>query len=49
MKKNPSKQMNAHILNKIYARKVMKNYALLYKSFGKTMDAKTKRVAVSNN
>lgn len=49
LKKNQGKQMNAHILNKIYARKVMKNYALLYKSFGKTMDPKTKRVAVSNN
>ncbi len=49
IKKNQSKQMNAHILNRIYARKVMKTYALLYKSFNKTMEPKTKRLAVSNN
>lgn len=48
--KNPSKQMNGHILNKIYARKVMKNYALLYKSFGKPANQKSNsRVAVSKN
>lgn len=49
-KKNPSRAMNGHILNKIYARKVMKNYALLYKSFGKSVTQKpNSRVAVSNN
>lgn len=49
-KNNPSRAMNGHILNKIYARKVMKNYALLYKSFGKTTQQKANsRVAVSNN
>lgn len=49
-KKNPSRAMNGHILNKIYARKVMKNYALLYKSFGKpTTQKSNSRVALSNN
>lgn len=31
--KDPKPQLNAHILNKIYARKVMTNYVRLYKSF----------------
>jgi peptidoglycan lytic transglycosylase len=48
-KQTPHKAINGHILNRIYARKVMKNYALLYKSFGQTMGPKSKRVAVSNN
>jgi len=49
--KNPqAKPMNGHILNKIYARKVMKNYALLYKSFNPPSARKpASRVAVSNN
>lgn len=48
------RELNGHILNKIYARKVMKNYSLLYKSFGKTAAVKTTsrapaKISVSKN
>lgn len=46
---NKSRKMNGHILSKIYAHKVMKNYARLYRDMGSPFRNNPTKVATSDN